>query len=82
MENDVKRYLNWCQATHGHQMMETSDGPWVLAEDYDRLRAALEIIAARDERDLCQECGSWKVARAALTVSEERHKNGVGARFK
>ena len=45
--SDVKRWSNWCAATHGHGMIESEFGWFVLASDYDALAARL----AEAERD-------------------------------
>ena len=37
----VKRFNQWCAVTHGHNMIETGDGLFVLASDYDALAARL-----------------------------------------
>jgi hypothetical protein len=47
LSSNPKRYVNWCQATHGHEMLEVGKGPWVLYEDYERLRAALDKLPAQ-----------------------------------
>lgn len=37
----IKRWYNWCAATHHHEMGEHSEGPFVRHSDYLALQAAL-----------------------------------------
>ena len=41
--SDVKRYRQWCAASHRHEMMPVDDGEWIFASDYDA------VCADRDE---------------------------------
>jgi hypothetical protein len=69
----VKRYLNWCEATHGHEMMERSDGSWVLDAEVMPLLDFIEELAGRDcagytkhlAETPCGKCDSCR-ARALL----------------
>lgn len=36
--SEVKRYYNWCAASHGHKLMEHETGNLVAYSDYDALR--------------------------------------------
>lgn len=33
----IKRYHNWCESTHSHQMAQMDDGDYVRFEDYQSL---------------------------------------------
>lgn len=37
----MKRYLNWCAATHKHDMLEKENGPWIK---YDDVADALALL--------------------------------------
>jgi hypothetical protein len=37
----VKRWYNWCTATHKHEMAPSDQGPYVRYSDYESLQAAL-----------------------------------------
>lgn len=70
---ELKRYLNWCQPTHGHEMTEDSEGPWVAYEDYERLRAdCARFITANTEVGALNVEQAETIARlrAALERSE------------
>lgn len=43
-DTPIKRYLNWCAVSHGHDMMEHDNGPFMLYSDYKR-----ELSAAHQE---------------------------------
>jgi hypothetical protein len=71
---ELKRYLNWCQPTHGHEMTEDSEGPWVAYEDYERLRAdCARFITANAEVGALNVEQAETIARlrAALERAEE-----------
>lgn len=58
----VKRWNNWCLATHGHGMMEEIAGGYVFASDYDavleELDKAQELLREiRPQVDIVR--GSW-----------------------
>ena len=36
----IKRWTNWCLATHGHDMVESETGLYVYVGDYERELAA------------------------------------------
>ena len=53
----VKRYTNWCLATHGHDLLEMEDrGLWVKHHDYLTLQKALKEALDGWQADLAIYC--------------------------
>ena len=47
----VKRFVNWCAVTHGHEMLEAAQGPYVLYSDYERLERELARLTSPEPPD-------------------------------
>ena len=48
--SEIRRWQNWCAASHGHELTEYDAGIYVLASDYDALRAQLAEAQRDAER--------------------------------
>ena len=62
----IKRWTNWCLATHGHDMVESETGLYVYVGDYER------ELAAKDA-----ECKKLQAKLANYTACESSSEDEV-----